>query len=313
MDGVEENWIGDLGCEVRPVEETIKSIPGCPNEATSVEFGYENPIKGKTQVIGEACYDQKEGRTIFVHTKFVIDGNKKHAILETQNVNYLAQRHPESHYKIDFLIASRMDELNARLEKLLSTKDVPFLAPRHLIDLPVLQDGQLYSMLKLGWNFAISNGFEYLSNYDLVLKDIMTLNDNNFDLYLGTHSKLTIETIGIGDVDIYLLPDEQKYPVPKYLWIVVVTESEKGAGFLITNDIESSENDITIEPPCESKCGQMTWMSNLLERNAYKNPKNGYVFCCDLNSFMKVVTEMPSLEGQYSLLGRTTRRPFGGI
>ncbi|XP_055296364.1 uncharacterized protein LOC129565448 [Sitodiplosis mosellana] len=315
VDGVDKNWLLDLGCEVRPVEEVIKSIPGCPDEATSVEFGYENPIKSKTQLIGEACYSEKEGRTIFVHTKFIKNGNEKYAELDTENVNYLAQKHPESQYKINFLVASRMDALNERLERQLSTKKVPFLAPRHFIDLPIWQNGQLYSTLKLGWNYAISNGFDYLANYDLILKDIMGFSElKNFDLYMGTHSKLSLKTKEEDVVDIYVLPNEQKYPVPKYLWIVVTTESGKGAGFLISNNIDAKPDDVAATAPCESKCAQMTWMSNLLNGNAYKNPTNGYVYCCEINKLMRVVTEMPSLEGRYTLLaGRTTHRQFGDI
>ncbi|XP_031619286.1 uncharacterized protein LOC116338286 [Contarinia nasturtii] len=311
VDGVEKSWTLDLGCEVRSVEEVLKSISGCPNEATSVEFGYENPVKRKSQVIGEACYSENNGRTIFVHTKFDGNSSERSAVLETEGVNYLAQNHPDSLYKINFLLASRMDELNNRLEKLLSTKKVPFLATRHLIDLPILQNGQLYSALKLGWNYVISNGFDYLPNYDLLIKDIMGLSIKNFDLYLGTHSILSLLNGERGDgikTYLYLHPDEQKYPVPEYLWIVVTTESEKAVGFLISNNIDAEEADLIKNAPCQSKCAQLSWMSNLFENDSYKKPKNGFVFCCELNEFMKKVTEMPSLEGQYSLLDRISYR-----
>lgn len=298
---MKNNWIIDLGCEVRPVEEILKPIPGCLNGAKSIEFGYENPIKRKTHVLGEACYSETEGSTIFVHTKFIQTGKSKSAVLETESVNYLAGRHPDSSHKVNFLVAAQLDELNVRLEKLLSTKKVPFIELRHFIDLPILPNGQLYSALKLGWNFALTNGFDHLPNYDLLLRDIMDLNEHSFDLYLGTHSVLALKA-GNRDVDVYLLPDEEKYPVPKYLWVVVTTELGKGIGFLVSNNIDANEEDLIANAPCESVCTQLPWLTNLLTNDAYKKPKNGYVLCCELNSFMKSVHEMPPLEGKFNLL-----------
>lgn len=302
VDGIEEKWLIDLGCEVRPVEEIIQPITGCPSDAKSVEFGYENPIKSKTQLIGEACYSENEGRTIFVHVKFIINDYKAYAELRTEGVNYLAKTHPDTSYKIAFLEAARMDSLNERLERLLPNKEVPFLAPRHFIDLPILQNGQLYSTLKLGWNFVISNGFEYLSNYDSILKDIIMESRNievlrnGFDLHMGTHSKLSLKTKDGSNKDIYLLPNEQKYPVPKYLWIALTTDSGDGTSFLVSNDIDATEAELAASAPCESLCTRLPWMWNLLKKNAYKNPKNGYVYCCELNEFMGIVNEMPELK-----------------
>lgn len=79
MNDVKESWILDLGCEVRSVEKILKAIPGFSNDATSIELCYENPIERKSLIVGEAFYSQEEGRTIFVHTKFVKNGNQKSA------------------------------------------------------------------------------------------------------------------------------------------------------------------------------------------------------------------------------------------
>lgn len=287
----------------------LKPVSGCPSGATSIEFGYENPVKGTAQVIGEACYAESQGRTMFVHTKFVKKGTERNALLKTENANYFAQKHPDSTYKIDFLVAARMEALNKRLENLLSTKQIPFLSSRHLIDLPLLQNGQLYSALKLGWNYVMSNGVDYLPNYDLLLKDIMGLRVKNFDLYMGTHSILSLpHGEWGGGIDIYVLPDEQKYPVPEYLWVAVATESRKGAAFLVLNNIDAEETELVSNAPCQSKCTEMLWISNLLGDDSYKKPKNGFVFCCELNEFMKNVTEMPSMDGQFSFLDRVSYR-----
>lgn len=301
MNGVDNHWKSDLGCEVRSVEEILKPIPGCPNDGVSVEFGYENPIKEYTKVMGEACYTEKEGRTIFIHTKFINDDGKRAAVLETERVNYLAQKHPVSSYKIDFLRAASLDELNERLKKLLSNERIPYFEHRHFIDLPMLQNGQFYSVLKLGWNIAVANGLFHLPNYDLLIEDIMNLKEKSFDLYLGTHSILSVKA-GEQNVKIHLLPDQEKFPVPKFLWTVVVTDLGKAAAFLISNDVEAKEEDFLVNAPCESICAQLSWISNLLKNDVLKDPGNGYVICCELSEFMEKVTEMPALEGKYELL-----------
>lgn len=300
IDGVNYNWLSDLSCEVRPVEETIKPISGCPRNATSVEFGYENPVKHETQIIGEACYSEERGTSIFVHTRFTKGRGKTVALIETESPNYLARNHPESKYKIDFLVAARLDELNVRLEKLLGTKKVPFLEHRHFIDLSILQNGQLNSALKLGWNFVLTSGFDHLPNYDLLLKDIMSISESQFDLYLGTHSVLSLNA-GERKVGVYLLPDEGKYPVPKYLWAVVVKASGSATGFLISNDIDAKDHELIEDAPCDSRCSQIPWLDNVLENDSYKKPKNGYVFCCNLERFMQAVPEMPALEGRFKM------------
>lgn len=248
-------------------------------------------------MIGEACYSETQGRTIFVHTKLVDAGEKTAAILKTERVNYLARNHPESKYKIDFLVAARLDELNLRLEKLLATKKVPFFEPRHFIDLPMLQNGQLYSALKLGWNFVVTNGFDHLPNYDLLMNDIMAMDEDGVDVYMGTTSVLSLKS-GDHSVDVQLLPDEVKYPVPEYLWVAVKSTTGQSAGFLISNDIDANENDLIENAPVESRCPQLSWITNLLANNAHKNPKNGFVICNQLQHFTRSIPEMSFLNDQ---------------
>lgn len=61
--------MSELSCEVRAIEEIITPVAGCPVKERSVEYGYTNPIKNQSFVLGEACYSTKNGRTIFAHTK----------------------------------------------------------------------------------------------------------------------------------------------------------------------------------------------------------------------------------------------------
>lgn len=290
-------WIPDLGCEVRSVEEIVKPITGCAD--SSVVFGYENPIEEKTLILGEACYSETEGRTKFVKVRTSdsnqSSGRRSIIALNVENPNYLAQQHLYySRYKIDFLVAAQINELNQRLQKL-SIKKVPFLEHRHFMNMLNLPNGQLYSILKLGWNFVVTNGFDHLPNYDLLMADIQKMEGGNFDLYMGTHSTLALKNIENNDVDIYLLPDERKFPVPKFLWVAVATQSPANAfGFLISNNIDLTEIEME-SGPCNSKCTQISWLSKLLDNDAYRKPGNGYVWCCDIYKFMEIVPEMPKI------------------
>lgn len=58
------------GCDLRVVEEVLSTVNDCNNQAwTPVAFGYVNPFDHLTHIVGEACYDENEGRTIFAHIK----------------------------------------------------------------------------------------------------------------------------------------------------------------------------------------------------------------------------------------------------
>lgn len=302
INGTETNWIKDLGCEVRPIEEILKPVVGCPTDAESVEYGYTNPIKEKSLVLGEACYSETMGKTIFIHTKIAGAGNQIGVQLKTENANYLKQAHPTSKYKINLLMQSRLDELNERLTNKLGTTNVPFLEPRHFIDLDSLQNKQFNTILKLGWNFVIKNGYDHLPNWDTLTADVMGLRGKSYDLYMGTHGILSLKNANGENVDIYLNDEEQRFPVPKYLWLVVKSESKAAAFAILNNDKEIDNNTLARDSICESKCDQMPWLANLLKNKAYETVKNGFVWCCDVQSFQKKIKELPAIDGTYGLL-----------
>lgn len=298
MDGLSKGFHKDLGCEVRAIEEILKPIDGCPSSMESIEFGYANPIKQKSYVLGEACYSIEKGQTIFLHTRLSAIDNFINEPLSTKNVDYFNQRHPESKYKLDLLVASRLDTLNERLTEALG-KNIPFLEPRHFLGINILPNKQYLSILKLGWNYVVTNGYDHVPNMNLLQNDIQNLKVNGFDVYMGSSGVLQLPNDKGTLVDIYLNDEEKRFPVPKYLWTVVKTEN-KAAAFAILNNPEANENDV--ESLCPSKCTQISWIKNLLLNDAYKNSAYGYVVCCNLDDFAKAVDEMPPLKGKYDLL-----------
>lgn len=267
-----------------------------------MEIGYENPIKQNTNIVIDACYSKPEGRTLSVHTALVGNTKPKDALIKSTSLNYLVNRNRDSKYRLQSLDATRSDDLDPRLRVFLQVEKIPFFFPRQLIYLPLLQNGQFDTALRAAWNFAVVNGDDHLANYDSLLKDITDLKENRVDLYMGTHAILSLKNNNQEFKEIYLFPDEMRFQVPKFLWVCITTESGKGAGFLISNDIDAKEEDLVENAPCESKCAQMTWLTNISDKDSYKNPKNGYVWCCELDSFMGIVNEMHPIEGTFPLL-----------
>ena len=45
MNGEEKDFVSELSCEARAIEEIITPVARCPKNFKSVEFGYTNPIK----------------------------------------------------------------------------------------------------------------------------------------------------------------------------------------------------------------------------------------------------------------------------
>lgn len=290
---------------MRAIEEILTPVHGCPSEMESVEFGYANPIKEKSLILGEACYSVEEGRTKFVHVKIGDPADRKIAHLRTEDKDYLKKTHPTSKYKIDLLLAARIDELNERLREKLRTPMVPFLEPRHFIGATTLQNKQFSSIMKLGWNFFVANGYNLLPNWDSLHVDIMqlTAGGRTFDLYMGTSGVLSLPDIDGKNVDIYLHDDEKRFPVAKHLWVVVKGDG-RAAAFVIlnSNGVQPSSNETESDDVCQSKCDQMPWLENVTKDNAHTNVARGKVWCCDLASVAEIVSDLPALNGNLDLL-----------
>lgn len=280
----------------------MKTVESCPPDVQSVHYGYSHPTKTKSFVLGEACYSETEGRTRFIHTK--VNG-RNNVYLRTEDENYFKQTHPPSSYKIDYLMALELGELSERLKETLGTDRVPHLEFRHFIEASALQNKQFGSILKLSWNFATANGFEKLPNWDLLQSDIQqaTADGRTFELYMGTHGILALPNAAGKKTEIFLRDDDKRFPVPKYLWAVVREES-KAVAFAVLNDVRDTENaSEQADDICESKCDQITWLTNLKKNDALGNVQNGKVFCCGVEQFANAVAELPrALRQHFDLL-----------
>lgn len=292
MNDVNKNFLKDLSCEVRSIEEILTPVTGC--DSTSVEFGYMNPITSQSHVLGEACYNEQLGKTIFVHVKSksnFLNTEISDVSLKMGGANYFKNKHPLSRYKLDFLMASRIDGLNSRMTESLGAEKVPeSITQNYFIGMNMLMNRQFYNTLKLGWNYVMFNGMDTVANLEVLESDILKVqSEKSIDLYIGSNDVLKVAGKN-GDVELYL--KEGRFPIPKYVWIGVRSEN-KFVGFAVINS-PTAEADIFFS----SKCDQITWLKKVLENNLVENRK---VVCCEYQNFKNNIPEMPELAGKFEL------------
>lgn len=256
-------------------------------------------MNDKSYVLGEACIN-KIGKTEFVHTRLSSKNNVVSELsLKIKEKNYFRQEHPTSFYKIEMMKALRADDLNIRFKNIFGAKNIPQIRTRKFVNEDMLTHKQYQVILKLAWNYAIINDDSQLLNYDLLQKDITSLNSaENVELYTGTHGILSLKNSEGNFVEVYL--KDSRFPVPKYIWFVVKM-NDKATAFVIFNKAQTSEKDKQKDSFCTSKCEEITWIKNLLKNKQYKKVENGLVLCCDLKDFSRTVKEMPTLQGNYEL------------
>lgn len=295
INDVNKNFLKELSCQMRSIEEILTPVTGCDSHKySSVEFGYNNPITTQSHVLGEACYDEQLGKTVFVHIKSnsnFANTDISDISLKMGDANYFKNKHPLSRYKMDFLIASRIDGLNSRMTEQLGAKNVPeSLNQNYFIGMNMLMNRQFYNTLKLGWNYVMFNGMDTVANLETLETDILKIqSEKSIDLYIGSNGVLKVFGKN-GDTELYL--NQERFPVPKYIWIGVRSEN-KFVGFAVVNS-PTDEADIFFT----SKCEQITWLKHIFEKKLAENRK---LVCCEYRNFKNNIPEMPELTGKFEL------------
>lgn len=112
------------------------------------------------------------------------------------------------------------------------------------------------------------------------------------DVYAGTHGNMSLRT-GHTRKEVYLRAE--RFPVPKYIWTVVLDRAAKrGLALVVLNDPFVSVSEIREAVFCESACARVSWLAALRRQRNYESPLYGLAFCCDVHSFAAVVQEFPN-------------------
>lgn len=284
MDGESLRFRKNLECEVRAIEEILTPVQGCPAEMTSIEYGFANPMNNKSYVLGEACYDEERVQTLFVHTSVrrgYRDEDLEKTALRFRDADYFNQEHPLSRFKLDFLMAARLDTLNLRLATVFDGAVIPDLVQHRFVGANVLMNYQFYNVHKLGWNYVMLNGREVVDSFaDSVRKAMKSLPlDKTVDLYIGSHGVL--ELPGKNGVKTGVFMDGAKFPVAKYIWFVL-HNGQSAVAYIVLNQ---ADGNVAVEAAelCPNRC---------------LAPQ----YCCEYKEFQQKVTEMPLLPGTFELL-----------
>lgn len=294
VNGEEKDFVSELSCDARAIEEIITTIQGCPKNFRNIEYGYTNPIKQKSYVLGEACISTKGGRTLFAHTRLKSPNNDVAELaLKVMNGGYLRSEHPTPFYRNEIVKALRPDEYGEYFVQILGTSSIPKIGMRKFINEDLLTHKQYQSILKLAWNYAIINDADELENLQRLQKDISHLKLKTIDLYTGTHGVTALKNSNDEPTELYL--KENKFPVPKYIWYVVRSQN-KAVAFVLFNGVSVSEKERQRDAFCTSRCEEITWIHHLLDNSNHKKVEHGLVLCCEFNEFKRTVSEMPNLE-----------------
>ncbi|XP_055378259.1 uncharacterized protein LOC129609991 [Condylostylus longicornis] len=283
----------ELSCDLRSVEEVIVPVDGCPTTATSGKFGYVHPIDKTTRIIGESCYLENEGRTLFAHIRLGQDASEDSISNEKLNDKYfIGKQFPNSRYKLDFMKGFRIDEFKNKMKLLLDNDvKIPHYSLGNFVDIEhLISNKQFFAVKKLVWNYfpVFDNQIPYL---DAVRKDIVELSrSNEIDVYVGSYGIMELEGKSGEKVSIYLDPIGNKYPVPKYIWFIIKS-GKNTIGIAVANDPNTTVSDSL--KICSSQCNKVSWLSNV-KTAGYSNQANKIV-CCGYNTMKNIIPEIPDI------------------
>lgn len=262
-----------LGCDLRVIEEILAPVNGCdPNAAlTSSEFGFTNPVNNVSYIMGEVCYDERLGRTHFVHIAYKTDYKNfdlEKVALREGNADYFKQSHPESRFKMDFLNAAHESVPTSQL-----------VQNRYIGD-EFLLNFQFYNIKKLGWNYVMMNGDQVVSGILKAIEDAKAklAFEGVADIYMGSHGVLRVLDKKGENTEVYL--KNGRFPVAKFFWMVVATgKSNRAIAYVIPNGVGQGANEV-----CDNECAGTE------------------VHCCQYANLKAQVSEVPALDPTLPLL-----------
>lgn len=262
-----------LGCDLRVIEEILTPVRGCdPNAAlTASEFGFTSPLNNVSYVLGEVCYDERLGRTHFVHFTYKTDYKNydiEKIALREGDANYFKQPHPESRYKTDFLMAAH--------DNIATTQ----LVQDGYIGDSLLMNHQFYNIKKLGWNYVMMNDEQVVAAIQRVIEDakVKLAFEGVADIYMGSHGVLRVLDKKGENTEVYL--KNGRFPVAKFFWMVVATgKSNRAIAYVIPNGVGQGADEV-----CANEC------------------VGSGVHCCQYSFLKAQVSEVPVLDSSLPLL-----------
>lgn len=140
---------------------------------------------------------------------------------------------------------------------------------------------------------SVAKGNLHHMHHDIAKFLRLTRPHAEIDVYTGTHGVLALRS-GHTHTEVYLKAGK-RFPVPKYIWSVVhAKQVNKAVAIVVLNNPFVAVSEIREAVFCESACGRIPWLHELRRHRNYEVPVYGLVFCCSVQNFTSIVTEMPT-------------------
>eukprot|EP00095_Tigriopus_kingsejongensis_P008765 maker-scaffold151_size306168-snap-gene-0.6 protein:Tk08765 transcript:maker-scaffold151_size306168-snap-gene-0.6-mRNA-1 annotation:"duplex-specific nuclease" len=299
----------DLGCMLQPKDDAIDqgSLCGRSDEGLLIEIGFQMRDNEFATLI-ETCLQVAESRSIYAkHTLYPeITGRSN---ISANERPYYFQPDEYYGYEInDFYTQVMQKETIAELlqsqalaDQYIRPDDSFYFARGHLSpngDFVYFshQDASFYFMnVAPQWQVFNGGNWYYLES---ATRDFVEERGAPLDVYSGTHGICQLADVNGVKVDLWLRPEFNQLPVPKYYWKVLHdSASSSGVAFIGVNNPYITEDEIEalkICTPLESH--------PILDDIFYPNDiELGILFACQVNDVDKIFEEIPDL-GELSLL-----------
>lgn len=296
----------ELGCQESIFEDVLHTVESCapPHQGRAYKM-HDVSSHHAARHLATVCFDEDRAVALSLHMSnaprniLSLPAHSDHSaplsILGNFNHMFDAKtRHDaEKLYSDDTRMNRRLHELfkHERYSFAEQTLTSAKLLSSHYFDDQNMRAADFVSNRVAVWK-SVAEGNLFHMHHDLAKFLKLTRPHVEIDVYSGTHGVLSLRS-GHSRTEVYLKAG-RRFPVPKYIWSVVHAKTlNKALAIVVMNDPFVAVSEIREAVFCDSACSKVPWLHELRRQRNYEVPVYGLVFCCSLQNFTDIVTEMP--------------------
>lgn len=285
----------ELGCQESLFEDVLHHVSECGPPHVGRAYQYSDGGKH----LAALCYDPDRAIPLHLHSARAGIRMRPHEHSRTPlsvlgNFNHMFDSKTRSDAE---KLYSDDDKINKRLRETLKHERHSFagqrltstkLLPASYFDDQDMRVSNFVSNRVAAWTSVAEGNWRHLTH------DVSAFlrQESRAVVYAGTHGIGT--TNSVPPSQLYLKP-EGRFPIPRYLWTVLVDPiRQKAIALVALNDPYVTVSQIRDSVFCESLCGRVSWLQELHRNRNYETPLYGLVFCCSVQNITSIVNEMPT-------------------
>ncbi|XP_059050781.1 uncharacterized protein LOC131845698 [Achroia grisella] len=293
----------ELGCQENVFEDVLHEVAGCAPPLQG--RAYQGAGGGRVAHVAALCYDADRGLLRHAHLTAArgndlrLPPHSHHTAPLTLLGNFNHMFDAKNRQDAEMLYSDDA-RLNRRLHELLKHEPhtfadqtltaVKLLSPHYFED-QNMRVTDFASNKAAVWRSVAAGNLLHLQRD--VARAIRLTHSRAVAVVTGTQGVAEMRT-GHHQTRLFLKAGE-RFPVPKYIWMVVVDYSRRRAlAVVVLNDPFVAVSEIKEAVFCDSACNAVNWIHELKKNRNYETPVYGLAFCCSLQNFTKVVTDVPS-------------------